>query len=565
MKKNIAVIILFLSASIQYSQNLDSLFKAFVQLRTESHLTERPARENHDEVMKCSFPLVCAVRLNYNKFSNNQQQILTTLLMRPESDTSIVSPKGLFRIHYRFTDGAPGYNITLLAVAFDSVYNYEINKLGYIAPPDDNGLGGDDLYDVYVYNIGNTYGWTNPEIFLDDGLWAGHIVLDNDFDGFYTTGIEAARVTAAHEFHHLVQMGNYILSDKDSFYHEITSVSMEEFVFDAINDYYGYMRAYFNNPSSSISNTVGFGYDLAIWNIFLKDRFGVDIIKKIWEEMKQLGAMNEYYGKPVALKATEKVLLSISTESTSLKNELNKFGIWAYFTGPRAEAGKNQNAAFEEAEYYPLIRTSYLYEFEPPQKSMMVISEPVSNNFLIFYDYSQSLPDTLVCLITNGNVDGTQANPPVETDFNFTLRSDQPSDFTKITDRFSSKFESANTSLFQQANIFNTFIVSGDFEREAIDYAYPNPFSYKKHLDASNVQISIPVEPNINGLTQLQVYTTSMQLVYSERKSIIPGERIIIRWNGLDNSGNKLPTGVYIYVTEAGDEIKTGKIVIYNE
>ena len=38
-----------------------------------------------------------------------------------------------------------------------------------------------------------------------------------------------------------------------------------------------------------------------------------------------------------------------------------------------------------------------------------------------------------------------------------------------------------------------------------------------------------------------------------------------IYWNGLDNSDNKLGSGVYIYVIQQGDEVVKGKVVIFNE
>ena len=65
---------------------------------------------------------------------------------------------------------------------------------------------------------------------------------------FLTKGINAARVTVAHEFHHAIQLGNYSYRDSDLFFYELTSTSMEEFVFNSVNDYYNYLTDYFYFP-----------------------------------------------------------------------------------------------------------------------------------------------------------------------------------------------------------------------------------------------------------------------------------------------------------------------------
>ena len=59
---------------------------------------------------------------------------------------------------------------------------------------------------------------------------------------------------------------------KDTFFYEITSTAMEEFVYDSVNDYYAYMPSYFLSPQKAFAENDG--YNLAIWNIYLKENFG---------------------------------------------------------------------------------------------------------------------------------------------------------------------------------------------------------------------------------------------------------------------------------------------------
>ena len=264
--------------------------------------------ENQTENVKCAFIIVNQVKKNVEKYSPEKQKILKSLLQRPVMDTSMTSPSGFFRIHYDTTGiDKPAYNSSLsvkenveeVGLALDSAYNFEVNFLGYPPPPSDNNAGGDNLYDIYISYANGAYGFTTLEQALGNQKYTSFIQIHYSFgSGFYTHGFDAMRVTVAHEFHHSIQIGNYT-GEKydvniDAFFYELTAVSMEEFVYDDVNDYYAYLPHYFNNTGKSFGifsfNTVD-GYDLAIWNIFLKDKFGFDIIKKQWELIPQMRAL----------------------------------------------------------------------------------------------------------------------------------------------------------------------------------------------------------------------------------------------------------------------------------
>src|SRR3972149_3832937 len=155
-------------------------------------------------------------------------------------------------------------NLSMAAMSIDSAYNFEVDYLGYPAPPSDNGMGGDNLYDIYIINLGGgLYGYTESEDDLGGQKYTSFMVVDNDYAGYYSTGINGARVTLAHEFHHSIQMGNYILRF----------------------DYTFYMSHYFNNTGKLFSQFIPLssdGYDLAIWNLYIKENFDFSIIKRQW-------------------------------------------------------------------------------------------------------------------------------------------------------------------------------------------------------------------------------------------------------------------------------------------
>jgi hypothetical protein len=227
--------------------------------------------------------------------------VLKQLLTRPTLQASLVSPSGYFRIHFDSTGlNKPNYgNDTLfythlneVVAAADSAFNFEINYIGFPIPPTDNGAGEDDKYDIYLENLGDVYGDTQFD-FVSGDKGPTYMEVNSDFTGFPTIGLDAVRVTVDHEFNHAIQIGDYIYRDTDTWFHEMTSVSMEHFVYTSIHDYYYYMSHYFDNPERSIAENdvgAGDGYDIAIWNIFMQKKYGFDIIKRDWELMPQYRA-----------------------------------------------------------------------------------------------------------------------------------------------------------------------------------------------------------------------------------------------------------------------------------
>ncbi|MEW5843799.1 MAG: MXAN_6640 family putative metalloprotease, partial [Bacteroidota bacterium] len=336
--KRLSLIFFLIPALSLFSQNLDSLFNDFLRIEGLPHYVKGQVVTSVAAPIKCGFGTISDVKLNFNNFKPEQQKFIASVLQRPATDTSFITQSGKFRIHF-FKKGndAPLFDLFELAKAADSSYNFEVNIMGFPPPPKDGNAGGDDKYDIYIQNLaGGLYGYTETDQQITDSTYTAFTVIDNDFGtGYYTHGIDAARVTIAHEFHHAIQVGNYIFRMTDQFYYELTSTSMEEFVYDSINDYYNYLGYYFSSPNKAFSSNDG--YDLAIWNIFLKDRFGFGIIKRAWELMP-------------AERALQAVAGSIQDAGSNFKIEFNTFGLWTYFTGSRSVTGKY----FKEASSYPL-------------------------------------------------------------------------------------------------------------------------------------------------------------------------------------------------------------------
>lgn len=529
---------------------LDSLYNRFLYVRSENKVeSERPSDFN-EQPEKCGLGFVNTIVLNIDKFLPEQQAILKVLLQRPSLQTSIVTPKGYFRIHYDQTGtNAPGYSLTELAAALDSAYEFEVNFLGYPPPPPDNGAGGDDRYDIYILDLGGSYyGYTQFEDQIGNGKYLTFTVIDNDYQGYFSTGINGARVTVAHEFHHAIQAGNYIYRDSDLFYYEITSTAMEEFVFDDVNDYYAYMSDYFNNPTRAFAQNNG--YNLAIWNIFLKDRFGFDILKRQWELLPSARALNA-------------INISLNEKGSTFRNELNRFGVWTYFTNYRTFPGKY----FEEAANYPLIRTTSPMVFTPPSKSFTMSTRPTTNYFLKIVDGR----DTLISIISNSDIISGIDSVNNSFGFEYILYSDTSVADRKLADKYSATLNASPQNFWSASEVLNNFVVNGDstfkiFGNDKETFAFPNPYRYSKKYGLGNF-VYFQIQAELGDEVDLSIFTTAMKLVYNSKESVsfLPNGAKGIKYEVKDLDKKHLASGIYIYTIKIQDKTVTGKFVVFNE
>lgn len=554
---------------------LDSLYNAFLSMKGQHILLPPGGRaggpmSHQVEVPgKCGFSLMAQVHNNFNSFSAEQKIVLKKLLQeRPVLQTSIVSPSGFFRIHFNTQgDSIPSYDSSLsvtanaarVAFAMDSAYNYEVNYLGFAPPPSDNGLGGDNLYDVYIMDISD-YGYTEFGDAIDpNGMTAtSYMVIDNDYnpsEHYYSTGLGGMYVTAAHEFNHAIQLGNYnaLMEDKDLYFYEGTSTAMEELVFDTVDDYYQYLRAYFNQPDKPFyTYSKNQTYTTVLWMLFQHYNFGKDVIRDEWVNFRQepsLKAMNT----------------ALANHRSSLKQAMNTFGDWSYFTGYRTKPGQY----FKESANYPLLKPNYTLTLTSNQQMVDLFTDPVSNNFIRFLSDNGMTIDTVLIILTNGdiqsaitNMDNTPGAPDITESARLTLFNYAAPDAKKVANNYYYTLSAAQPDIFLESDIFNNNLANGGtFTVSELDFAFPNPFNYSR-----NQYVYLPVAPNKLNSAGIRIFTSSMDLVFSGSGNIIPMyDSFTLQWNAMDSKGRRLATGVYFYVTDSEGNLKKGKIVIQNE
>ena len=566
------LIILTLTSFLSFSQDLskdqlDSLFNLYIKNRGLSSLGESyQTTHSNSEIIKCGLGIVTSIKQNHNNFSPEQQNVLAKILQRPVMQNSAVTSNGYFRVHYDVSGyNAIGYDINLLLQALDSVYNFEITYLSYPLPPADGSEGGDDKYDIYVVNLGSTYGQTTWETKVGNSNWTSYIEIDNDFPWYSYENppkqpINAARVTVAHEFHHSIQLGSYAdfgndvrpLRDEDRSFFEITSTSFEEFVFDDVNDYYYYLDYYFNNPERPVLNTSLGGYDIAIWNLFLEKKFGFGIFKKQWELMP-------------TNRAIKSIALSLADYSTTLGNELNRFGVWCYYTGNR---NLFPGLYFEEADSYPELDPTASMIFNSNSQTYNMSVNPTANYF--FKINLQQTGDEFFTIITNSdwqqaiNDDGEMQN------FSFSVFNDSASGNRVLSENYSVTFNQENQTYWNNAGILNNIVIYGDTsynipEIESETFAYPNPY---RTSSSNNIKIAFQSNLIKGEEIDINIFSSGLEQILSQKTSVISsylksGKKfceIVLDGNKID-----FPSGVYLYAIKSGKEIWKGKLVIFND
>ncbi len=270
-----------------------------------------------------------------------------------------------FRIHYT-TSGRDAVAsleyVNQVAEALEYSWQVEIDQFGWAAPPPDEGIGGDDRYDVYLQEIlwDGTFGYTeggeqryrgdgqagdNPNTpAIEKRAAASFMVLDNDYADLDEFAIEhyavldVMRSTVAHEFNHAIQFG-YDGEEPADWLWEATATWMQDEVYDDINDGNEDLLAVFKSPDSC---QLAYGgeqrvedenhwYGEWIFIRFISEQYGHETVRAIWEQSAQLDGY-------------EAIEAALNAAGTTLDDTLRNFSV-ALLT-----------RAFEEGASYPVLR-----------------------------------------------------------------------------------------------------------------------------------------------------------------------------------------------------------------
>ncbi len=203
------------------------------------------------------------------------------------------------------------YAQKVLEIADNSIAYYK--KLGFDLPPNDYstsaemGLsyeaGGDDLIDIYLVNtepkyfgVANQDGALKSSNKYGNDIAPSYILLEDDYFLKHKI-LDTLNITIAHELFHVIQNG-YVMFDTKYYYTqmhllmEMSSMVMEEMLYDHVNDYINSVGSYFAmNQLAPFCSDLIYGNDVdayygsSIWLIYFTDKYGVKSLVDIWEEV----------------------------------------------------------------------------------------------------------------------------------------------------------------------------------------------------------------------------------------------------------------------------------------
>ena len=525
---------------------------------TTEHLIDRlrsiknPSAQHElsDEIhpnVKCGFGIQAQVVSRWKEFSQVQRAELSVLMktdaMQCDTiaghfhifyDTSGINEPALLDNNNQRIQGTAKAYIDLVAQIFNDVWNIEINQMGYSAPPPENGQSYYNIYvqDMQDYGVTNFNETTRINSGQDPPRYQSSITVDNDFqeNQYYTHGINALKVTAAHEFHHAIQIGSYGFWAEDLFAHELTSTWLEDVVYTDVNDYYQYLTDFFGdqqlangfwNGLSFNSNNFG-GYERSVFAHCLSKLFGADIMKDIWTGMKTFPF----------LESTDAALVN---RGSNLQFTFAKFTKWNYYTADRADTVN----FYTEGNHYPRFRPLQKTAFFNTSSTITGKAESLSSSM-----YEFDLPkDTITAVVANVDIDNAIQRNTTQQNIEVTLTSGLQLNISVDT-----------------LSLWSTFLIQSSTQTDVPRLqltAAPNPWRI-----AEAPWLKLSINQDKSKTAEVFFFTSSFKLAYSGflkvdnedgfRAIVVPTSEI----------KSKLSSGIYFIIAKTAKSDYKWKVAV---
>jgi len=602
------------------AQEDEILYNRILELSGKASETGISTSESHDHI-KCGTPELMDLISKLDDASQKTRQAWISLLedrYTSEAPLTYESPGGHFLIHYaidgdhavRMDDdfgvnsgtNLPDY-VDSVASIYDSVWKFEVDYLGYDAPPEDSfyAAGGDYRFDVFLVDLdqvgwSGAYGVTYPDsLFGIPKQYATSFqAIDNDYTEYSIYSdrpLDIIKVTAAHEFFHVIQFGYDATEFENNFsrrhWPEMSCVWMEDRMYDDINDYYYYLPTFYAYINYSlVTGTPGlYQYGAVVWPKFLHQKWGDEMIQRIWE------ICEETKGPNVFQNGFHDAIDELSGSTETFASALSEFYIWNYFTGDR----KRPNFGFEESEYWDMVPDQIKlgrdtfdfmlryneYPVEFVDQEYRFLPSHYGGFYIRFSGFNQL--DSTLNITFNGtdeklgydihwnnrivgfnpHLPGSDVyvDPQIYTDnHSVKITEDVLDNYSEVIMVLSPYAEipanrRALDSLWFTLNVADT---SEPITQIVISEPFPNPYIISSELNSGLfVKILMPEPETI----KMQVHTLAGEKVY-ENQYETSATSTLINWDCLNDSGEKLASGMYLMYISAGDTDKVCKIAI---
>ncbi len=479
------------------------------------------------------------------------------------------SPGGKFRLTYSTSgsaavpaddidpaNGVPDF-VEWIATYCDSSWAREVDELGFTAPQ----LDASGKYQISFANIGY-YGDTNT-----DGQGGTFIRLHRNFLGFAPDDDPdgdqkgAAKATVAHEFKHATQYQGSFWSEGN--WVELDATWVEDAVYDSTNDYYGFIQVAngIRSPSSSLDAGGGGLYEDCIWQRFMTDTWGDRIIYDIWERRKTNQAEN--------MKVTYDVVLQTYNSSFPLAYE--EFMEWCYLSGVRSSS---ELAGFHERWGYPNSQIAQTNTALPLTRSGTISRNAA--NFVILdsnglltglphVSFTSSLGSPLQLRVIYTNLAGQEDHAEIVLDANGAAEVNL-THWLQEVDQIAILI--INPKRDGAANTFAMTVTAQDLTGlpggEHADGAAPARFALEQNSPnparaGTTFRFSLAQDSRV----QLGVYDLAGRLVatLADRASFRAGAHQLA-WDGRNDAGVRVASGVYAYKIVAGNFSDTKKLLL---
>jgi hypothetical protein len=521
---------------------------------------------------KCGTPLDDEIRKALPNLSEAVAAEIRGLRARPSCTNYIETTH--FRIHYD-TSGTHAILSTsyrdAIGVAAENSWDEEITALGFRSPPPDgsdpDGGGGNDLYDIYVQELGTgLYGYCQGSYYYNDGpggyptnAATSYVVIDNNYPYSqfgYPDPVDPMKITVAHEFSHGCQAAHDI--NESTWYKECTSTWMEDHVYDDVNDYRNYLSFFLSKTYQALDYNPSGGlrwYGVCVWNFYLAENFGPDIVVDNWYQME---------GSSSTLTMLDIVL---GIYGSSMEEAYFDFATWCWFTGSRDdgnhfEEGGNWYTAsvMRGHSSYPIAIGGPTPGWEPDRYgcNYITFNNPGSgqDGLLVSYD-GPSLATTPNGAFVNYRGAGGQFHEYGEIPLSpwgigeLTVNGWNGMSYAGLV------VANCSAGTNNMSYSYNAEQVETGIEESfafGLKPASPNPF-----VETTSIAYSVPTG---GGLVDIVIYDVNGREVRTIVHEQMPGGAGKAVWDGLDNAGQGVASGVYFAKLDIDGLTASGKLIM---